>query len=75
MNGEEGDGWCAATSRRNNDWLQIDFGDIYVVCAVATQGDVDGNEWVTAFRLFFSLNGKIWNLYRDKRNIAVVRIS
>ena len=52
-----GDGWCSAVPGSNSDWLQIDFARIIQVCAVATQGDVNGNEWVTDFKLSYSSDG------------------
>ena len=60
-----GDGWCSAVPDSNNDWLQIDFARIIQVCAVATQGDVNGNEWVTDFKLSYSSDGHSWETYKD----------
>ena len=70
--GSRGDGWCALTSNSNSDWLQIDFGETIQVCGVATQGDRNGNEWVTAFKLSFSTDGYTWKTYRDEQNVQVV---
>ena len=60
-----GDGWCSAVPGSNNDWLQIDFARIIQVCAVASQGDVNGNEWVTDFKLSYSSDGNTWTTYKD----------
>ena len=60
-----GDGWCSAVPDSNGDWLQIDFARIIQVCAVATQGDVIGNEWVTDFKLSYSTDGNTWTTYKD----------
>jgi len=62
LNGKRGDGWCAGTSSGNDEWLQVDLGKLYTVCAVATQGDINGNEWVTEFKLSFSVDGESWNV-------------
>ena len=62
LNGKRGDGWCAGTSSRNDEWLQVDLGKLYTVCAVATQGDRNGNEWVTKFKLSFSVDGESWDI-------------
>ena len=35
------------------------------MCAVATQGDTDGDEWVIDFSLSFSLDGTSWELAKD----------
>lgn len=66
------DGWCAATSKRADDWLQVDFGKTYVVCAVATQGDVSGNERVTDFKLSYSSDGLFWNWYTGRNGTEEV---
>ena len=60
-----GDGWCSAVPDSNSDWLQIDFAKIIQVCAVATQGDVNGNEWVIDFKLSYSSDGNTWMTYKD----------
>lgn len=72
--GDRGDGWCAASASSDDDWLQVDFGKVIAVCAVATQGDVNGNEWVTDFTMSYSPEGSYWNRYTDKNGVQVVRV-
>ena len=72
LGGNRGDGWCSQTRDSNNDWLQIYFGDMFTVCRVDTQGDINGNEWVTAFKLSFSTNGSVWTTYKSENGIEVV---
>ncbi|XP_078382652.1 uncharacterized protein LOC144665303 [Oculina patagonica] len=60
-----GDGWCSAIRDSNNDWLQVDFAKKIQVCSVATQGDVNGNEWVIDFKLSYSSDGNTWTIYKD----------
>ena len=67
-----GDGWCSATGDSNNDWLQVNFGKKIQVCAVATQGDVNGNEWVIDFKLSYSFDGNIWTTYKDSHGVHQV---
>jgi len=43
------------------------------VCAIATQGDRNGNEWVTAFKLSYSTDGNSWTPYKDENGAQVVR--
>ena len=62
-----GGGWAARASRNPSDWLQVDFGRIALVCAVATQGDTYGNEWVIAFSLSFSSDGVSWTYSNDSQ--------
>ena len=60
-----GGGWAGKTAKNPLDWLQVDFGRTALVCAVATQGDTSGNEWVIAFSLSFSSDGASWVYSKD----------
>ena len=73
LNGNRGDGWCAKEAGRIDDWLQVDLGKSFQVCAVATQGDRNGNEWTTDFKLSYSSDGNIWTTYKDSNDTDVVR--
>ncbi len=75
LHGSRGDGWCTASSSSNDDWLQVDLGQMLQVCGVATQGDGthDGlDEWVTDFKLSFSSDGITWTTYKDGHGAQVV---
>ena len=54
------------------EYLQVDMGTVYYVCAVETQGRAADYEWVTAYILRFSLDGIIWNSYYEN-NVEKVR--
>lgn len=58
--------WCPETAS-NSEYLQVDMGTVYDVCAVATQGRAEDSvyEWVTGYTLRFSLDGTIWNSYHE----------
>ena len=43
------------------------------MCGVATQGDIDGDEWVTEFELSFSSSGDSWETYKDTNGVNMVR--
>jgi len=73
LHGERGDGWCSKTANGDEDWLQVDLGKTTEVCAVATQGDINGNEWITDFKLSYSSDGNKWTTYKDKNGAEVVR--
>ena len=73
LHGERGDGWCSKTANGSEDWLQVDLGNTREVCAVATQGDINGNEWTTDFKLSYSSDGNRWTIYKDKNGTEVVR--
>lgn len=62
LNGNRGDGWCAKSANANNEWLEVDLGKLYTVCAVATQGDRNGNEWVNLFKVSYSVNRESWDV-------------
>ena len=72
LNGTRGDGWCAKEARRTDDWLQVALGKTIQVCAVATQGDRNGNEWTTDFKLSYSTDGNTWTSYKDSNGSEVV---
>ena len=71
--GDRGDGWCAKEPARIDDWLQVDLGTAFQVCAIATQGDRNGNDWVTDFTLSYSSDGNVWTPYKDANGEEVVR--
>ena len=75
LDDRRGDGWCSATSNSTFDWLQVDLGKATQICAVATQGDVEGKEWVIDFKLSFSNDEKKWTTYKNAEGAEVVRIS
>ena len=62
-----GGGWAGRTPSNPSDWLQVDFGRIALVCAVATQGDTYGSEWVIDFSLSFSSDGASWMHSNDSQ--------
>lgn len=64
LNGSRGDGWCARNSDRTDDWLQVDLGTTVQLFAAATQGDREGDEWVTHFQLSYSSDGNTWRTYQ-----------
>ena len=72
LNGARGNGWCAEINDKGQ-WLQVDLGKIIEVCAVATQGDINGNEWVIDFKLAYSksFDGR-WQIYKDANDLEVV---
>ena len=74
LNGTRGDGWCSSAFNSTFDWLQVDLGKVSPVCAVATQGDVNGNEWTVCFKLFFSSDGHLWRTYRNANGTEMVGV-
>lgn len=63
----------AWSSRRNdgNQWLQIDlFDETSQVTGVATQGRFDWNQWVTKYRLQYSVDGVTFQFYKEQGQSA-----
>ena len=62
--------WAPATNGRD-DYLQIDLLYEYVICAVATQGNPPtqspAQEWITEYKLRFSLNGTTFFPYNENK--------
>ena len=61
---------CWAPSGNNNvtDYLQIDLGYEFIICAVATQGngkDPGANEWTTKYKIQLSLDGTTFVSYQE----------
>lgn len=74
LNGDRGDGWCAKEATRYDDWLQVDLGKKIKVCGTTTQGDINANEWTTAFKLSYSSDGNTWATYSDANGTDMVRM-
>ena len=72
LNGDRGDGWCTKEAESTDDWLQVDLGTTSQVCAVATQGDVNGNDWVTDFKLSYPSDESVWTPYKDAAGVEMV---
>ena len=51
-----GDGaWLPSDNNNANDYLQIDLLYEFVICAVATQGNPNSNDWTTKYKLQLAL--------------------
>ena len=64
--------WCA----RDDDptpYLQIDLGSLSAVCAIATQGNSQADEWVDAYQIKTSSDGTTWADYQEGGDVRVSR--
>ena len=59
------------SSNNNNDYLQIDLGSLYVVCAVATQGNPSADDWTETYKIKTSLNNVKWQWYQENNTVKV----
>ena len=72
LNGNSQDrAWCPKNRNDRTEYLQVDMYAVYFVCAVATQGDRMHDERTTSYKFHFSLDGKIWNTYKENSAVKV----
>ncbi|XP_034987267.1 lactadherin isoform X1 [Zootoca vivipara] len=59
----------AALSNKQGEWLQIDLGSEKKVAGIITQGarDFGHIQYVAAYKVAYSDDGKSWTLYKDSR--------
>lgn len=60
-----GRGWGPSLRNDPKDHLQIDLLFEYVICAVATQGSKNSNEWTTQYKIYLSLDGTNFVTYNE----------
>ena len=68
---ESGYGWLPKNNKKT-DWLQVDLGKEFLVCAVATQGGDYREGWTTAFKLLYSSDDNNRKTYKDGNGVDVV---
>ena len=74
LNENRGEGaWCTKTTDRT-DYLQVDMGAVYSVCAVATQGYRQNYVWTTSYKVHLSKDGVTWNSYKENNIEKVTKI-
>ena len=73
LQGRNRGGRGAWSARHNNrkQWIQVNLGTITRVKGVATQGRFDANQWVTSYRVSYSINGVKFYPYKEGRNAKV----
>ena len=58
--------WCPRTEHDRADYLQVDMGRVYSVCAVATQGGKRSiSERITSYKLQLSIDVIAWESYKE----------
>ena len=71
LNFVAGSSWCASTSD-SSPYLQIDLQIPYIICAVSTQGNSQGSQWVESYTLQSSTDGTTWTGYKENGQVKVV---
>ena len=54
-----------AKRARVGEWLQIDLKQKMVVTKIATQGRPNYSQWVTSYKISFSQDAFIWDIYKE----------
>ena len=67
--------WKPSSNNIANDYLEIDLGYEFIICAVATQGNPNANEWTTEYKLQLSLDGTTFVTYKENNADKVGIIS
>ena len=65
LNYTEGQSWCALSSD-STPYLEVDLGSVYILCAVATQGNSQGDQWVKTYQIKSSEDKSKWKPYTEK---------
>lgn len=62
-----GGGWCSKNRDTSKDYLQVDLGSVQSVCATKSQGKAGRftRDIVSTYKLYFSLDGVTWNVYKE----------
>ena len=73
-----GSAWIPSSNNNNSDYLQIDLGSVYVVCAVATQGNpsTSASDWTETYKIKTSLDNVNWQWYQENNTdkVCMVRV-
>ncbi|XP_033117245.1 uncharacterized protein LOC117117144, partial [Anneissia japonica] len=65
-------GSWTALNQNQNQWIQADFGSSKFITGVITQGRSDGNQWVTSYKVDYSVDGTSFNTIIDANSAHVV---
>ncbi|XP_065055664.1 uncharacterized protein LOC135684164 isoform X6 [Rhopilema esculentum] len=67
-------GWCA-DPRLNNvtQYLQVDFQKVQEVCRVGMQGHQNLRNWISHYKVSFSMDGRHWSIYKEGGKDKVIQ--
>ncbi|XP_068728102.1 uncharacterized protein [Montipora capricornis] len=57
--------WLPSTNRNASDFLQMDLGYEFFICAIATQGNPAADQWTTKYKIHTSLDNISWMIYKE----------
>lgn len=55
-----------ARHNNHNQWFKVDFGRLTTIRKIGTQGRRDANQWVTRYKLTYSVDTLHWATYRER---------
>lgn len=61
--------WLPCDTNNTDDYLEIELGDVFFICAAATQGHPHRQEWVKSYKLHLFLRN--WIIYKAKNTKRV----
>lgn len=61
-----------ARHNNHNQWLMVDFRRTTTLRKIATQGRRDANQWVTRYKLTYSVDTLHWATYRQRSQDKVL---
>ena len=64
-------GWGPKAADKGTDWLRVDLGEEFKLCAIATQGCSGNQEWTTKYTLELSKDGVSWKFYQENGKTKV----
>ena len=48
-----------------NSWIQAEFESYFKITGIQTLGREDQDQWVTTYKISYSINGQDWNVFAD----------
>ena len=71
LNNVRNSGAWSAASNKAGQWLQIDLGEERLLTNFATQGRPSSPQWVTSYKIMFSLDSVKWEEYKENGVVKV----
>ena len=65
--------YWAADMADQNQWIQVTFYSKTEVTGAIVQGRPDADEWITRYKVSYSLDGSTWAFVLDDNNLVEVR--
>ena len=58
--------WLPNSNNNTNDYLEVELGDVFFICAVATQGHPLRRQWTKSYKLHLFLRN--WITYKENNS-------